>query len=233
MTDRTSAFDVLAAVSAAMLDEDHPADVLANLMQACMGPLSADSAAILVAESDGALSLLTASSHHAEQIELLQTQQSRGPCVDAITSGEHVFAVGAAVLVERWGDVGAAIRNAGFASAHAFPMRWHGQVLGGLNIFRVTDDGDSAEDTAVIGQAFADVATLVLVQVHELSADQLGDRVRETLAARSAVEQAKGVLAYLHGTDPESAYAELARLAAADHGSLTETARQVLRDQHR
>lgn len=84
----------------------------------------------------------------------------------------------------------------------------------------------------MIGQAFADVATLVLVQVHELSADQLADRVRETLAARSAVEQAKGVLAYLHGTDPESAYAELARLAAADHGSLTETARQVLRDQH-
>jgi hypothetical protein len=232
MTDRTSAFDVLAAASSAMLDVHHPADVLTRLMHDCIAPLAADSAAILVSEPGGDLKLLSASSHSAAQIELLQTQRSRGPCIDAVNSGEHVYAIGADALVQRWDDIGAAILDAGFVSVHAFPMRWHGRVLGGLNVFRVADDEGSVEETTSIGQAFADVATLVLVQVHEVSPDELAGRVRETMAGRSTVEQAKGVLAYLNGTDPETAYDELVRLAQARHGSLTETALQVVLDQH-
>ena len=231
MTDRTRAFDVLAAASAAMLDRHHPADVLVQLMHDCTGPLSADSAAILVAQPGGELDLLTASSHSAAQIELLQTQQSRGPCIEAVQSGQHVYAVGAEALVERWDEIGEAIRDAGFTSVHAFPMHWQGRVLGGLNIFRVEDDG-AVDDTVAIGQAFADVATLVLVQVTEVSPDQLGAKVRETMTARSTVEQAKGVLAYLRGIEPEAAYDELAGLAAAEGGSLTETALRLVREQH-
>jgi hypothetical protein len=232
MTDRTGAFDVLAAVSAAMLDDHHPADVLSRLMQECMEPLSADSAAILVGEPGEDLRLLSASSHRAAEIELLQTQRSRGPCVEAISADEHVYAIGADTLVERWQEIGAAIRDAGFEAVHAFPMHWHGRVLGGFNIFRAADDEESVAETVRIGQAFADVATLVLAAVHEVSADQLAERVHETMAARSAVEQAKGVLAYLHRTNPEAAYDELVRLTRENGGSLTETALQVVREQH-
>ena len=232
MTDRTSAFDVMAAVSAAMLDEHHPADVLTRLMHDCMGPLSADSAAILVGEPGEDLKLLSASSQRAAQIELLQTQRSRGPCIDAINSGEHVYAIGAESLVRRWDDIGVAIRDAGFESVHAFPMHLHGRVLGGFNVFRVADNEPSLVETTAIGQAFADVATLVLAQVHEVSAEELAGRVRDTMAARSAVEQAKGVLAYLNATDPEAAYDELVRLAEARNGSLTQTALELVRDQH-
>lgn len=232
MTDRTNAFDVLAAVSAAMLVEHHPADVLARLTADCLGPLSADSAAVLVVEPGGGLGLLTASSHRAAEIEMLQSQQLRGPCIDAVRSAESVRAVGGQELVERWGDVGEAIRDAGFESVHAFPMRWHGRVLGGLNVFRADDDGSSAAETSAIGQAFADLATLVLVQVSDVSADQLADRVHQAMTARSTVERAKGVLAYQRGTDPEAAYEELVRRAAAAGGSVAETALQVVRDQY-
>jgi hypothetical protein len=199
MTDRTNAFDVLAAVSAAMLVEHHPADVLARLTADCLGPLSADSAAVLVVEPGGGLGLLTASSHRAAEIEMLQSQQLRGPCIDAVRSAESVRAVGGQELVERWGDVGEAIRDAGFESVHAFPMRWHGRVL---------------------------------VQVSDVSADQLADRVHQAMTARSTVERAKGVLAYQRGTDPEAAYEELVRRAAAAGGSVAETALQVVRDQY-
>ena len=232
MTDRTSAFTALAYASAAMLGDHHPADLLARLTIDCITPLAADSAALLVAEPGGGLNLLTASSHAAADIELLQTQRSHGPCVDAIRTGEHVYAVGEQALVDRWDEVGTAIVGAGFESVHAFPMRWQGGVIGGLNIFRSRDAGEDQEDTAVIGQAFADAATLILVHVSDVSAEQVAERVHEAVLARSAVEQAKGVLAYLNGTDPEAAYRELVRLAEADDGSLTEIARHVVRQQH-
>jgi hypothetical protein len=42
-----------------------------------------------------------------------------------------------------------------------------------------------------IGQAFADVATLVLVQVSDVSTDQIAERVQESISARSVIEQAR------------------------------------------
>jgi hypothetical protein len=69
-------------------------------------------------------------------------------------------------------------------------MRWHGQVLGGFNMFRTADDGQS-DDTEQVGQAFADVATLVVVRATEIPVDQVVARVHEAVTARSVVEQAR------------------------------------------
>jgi hypothetical protein len=231
MTDRKSAFDALAAASAALLTEHHPGEVLTRLMADCIGPLSADAAAILVVKPGGGLDLLAASSHRAEEIEMLQTQHLRGPCIDAVHSGLLVSGAGDE-LVERWQEIGAAVRHAGFESVHAFPMRWHGRVLGGLNIFRAVVDDSATSDTMAIGQAFADVATLVLVQVSDVSTDQIAERVQESISARSVIEQAKGVLAYLDGTDTEVAYQALAQRAADDGASLVDIALRVISEQH-
>jgi hypothetical protein len=231
MTDRTSAFDALAAASAALLAEHHPGEILTQLMGDCLGPLSADAAAILVVKPGGDLDLLAASSHHAEEIEMLQTQHARGPCIDAVRSGLPVRGTGDE-LVERWQDIGVAVRDAGFESVHAFPMRWHGRVLGGLNVFRTVVDDGASSDPAAIGQAFADVATLVLVQMSDVSTDQIAQRVQQTISARSAVEQAKGVLAHVHATDIETAYEALVQRAADDGASLVESAWRVIREQH-
>jgi transcriptional regulator with GAF, ATPase, and Fis domain len=230
MTDRPTAFQALAAASSAMLDGQRVADVLARLMTDCLPPLSAHAAAILVVEDSG-LALLSASTHRAAEIEMLQTEESEGPCVEAIRSGEQVIAVGPATLVERWPRVGAAIRDAGYHSVHAFPMRWHGEVLGGLNVFRTADD-DQPDDTVQVGQAFADVATFVLVQATDVPIDQVVARIHEAVLARSVIEQAKGVLAYVHDLDMEQAYLRLLRRAGETGLSLTRTAERVVREQH-
>lgn len=230
MTDQPTPFEALAAASSAMLTEHHVADVLAQLMSDCLLPLSAQAAAILVVDSGGSLALLSASSHRATEVEMLQTQQSQGPCIDTIRSGERTSAVGKE-MAETWDLVGQAILDAGYESVHAFPMHWHGQTLGGLNIFR-TGAWEESEDDVSLGQAFADVATLVLVQAANVPVDQVAARIHEAIAARSAIEQAKGVLAYLHHVDMEQAYALLEERMRRDGGSLTETARQIVREQH-
>jgi AmiR/NasT family two-component response regulator len=110
-------------------------------------------------------------------------------------------------------------------------MRWHDRVLGGLNIFRrSTDEVDPGD--ARLSQSFADVATLVVVQSTEIPADQVAARVHEAITARSQVEQAKGVLAYLRNLDMPAAYEELLQLARDRGRTLTETARDVVREQY-
>jgi hypothetical protein len=206
------------------------ADVLGQLMTDCLEPLSAHAAAILVVD-DSRLALLSASTHRAVEIEMLQTQESKGPCIDAIESGAIVVGIGEESMVQRWDRVGQAIIDAGYVSVHAFPMRWHGQVVGGFNVFRTADD-DQSDDTEQLGQAFADVATLVVVKAAEIPLDQVVARIHEAVLARSLVEQAKGVLAYLHDVDMEQAYRQLLARAAADGHSLTATAQRVVREQH-
>ena len=76
------------------------------------------------------------------------------------------------------------------------------------------------------------MATLVVVQSTEIPSDQIAARVHDAIMARAQVEQAKGVLAHLHGLDMASAYEELRVLAAQSGRSLTETALRVVREQH-
>ena len=228
--NRTTA-DAFGDAAAAMVREHSVTDVLAQLLSDCAELVSAQAVAIMVLDRSDALSMLSSSSHRATELEALQIQSRNGPCVDAIRSGEHVTATGATALADRWGDVGRTIAELGFGRVDAYPMRWRGKVLGGLNIFR-RSSAELDEESMTLSQAFADVATLVVVQSTEIPSDQVAARVNEAIMARTQVEQAKGVLAYIHGVDMAEAYDELRTLAAGSGRSLTETALDVVREQY-
>jgi hypothetical protein len=180
--------------------------------------------AILIRTASGALELLCSSSHRIEGIELLQIQTESGPCADVLHSDVPIRVSGAEALVARWGEVGTAIVAAGFDEAHAYPMRWRGQSIGGLNIFLRS----GAVTDAAVGQLFADLATLAVLQANDISADQLVARVHDAVGARAVIEQAKGVLAYRDGLDMDQAYTVLLETARRAGKGLSSTAADVI-----
>lgn len=93
---------------------------------------------------------------------MLQAQREQGPCVDVLRTREPILATGDQ-LEQRWGEVGSAIRDAGFTTVHSYPMRWRGQTLGSLSAF-TTEVGAPSTDAAALGQLFADLVTPVVVQ---------------------------------------------------------------------
>ena len=84
-------------------------------------------------------------------------------------------------------------------------MRWHGQVLGAINFFYPEPVADYA-DRLTVGQAFADMATLILRLPPDVGRADIAARTRQALVARTLVEQAKGVLAYQRGIPVDQAY---------------------------
>jgi hypothetical protein len=225
----TSNERVLADAVAAIATTHDLADVLSQLVTGCAAAYPADAVAIMARNHGGRLELLSANSHRAEELELLQIQESFGPCVDAMTTDTRVIAVGRLALVERWGDVGTAIAEAGFAEVHAFPMRWRGTTLGALNIFvrlgAVTDP--------TVGQLFADLATLAVLRTSDLSEDELAVRVHQAVAGRAVLEQAKGVLAYHLNLGMDAAHGVLLARAATAGLGLTAIAEQIVAEQYR
>lgn len=218
------------AVSALVGDPD-VTDILHRIVNDCEEVLGADAVAILVRDAGGELSLLSATSHQVADLEMLQIQRSSGPCIEVLNSGEALSVSGADQLVKRWDDVGQAIVEAGFESVEAFPLRWRGTAVGGLNVFRSATS--SAPVGASTGQAFADIATLAVVYSQPLGADEASSRLHEALNARELVEQAKGVLAYLEGVDLGTAYDLLLQRAEGCGQTLTRAAGAVIEEQYR
>lgn len=228
MTDRRLSDRTLAAAVAAMVAHFDVADVLTHLLEACVAAYPAKAVAVLVSDQRGGLQLLSATSHQADELELLQIQSTSGPCVDSLLANEVVVASGTE-MVERWGEIGTAILAAGYDGVHAYPMNWRGEAIGGLNVFvREGTDPD-----VELGQMFADLATLAVLQANDISADHLVGRVHEAVSSRAAIEQAKGVLAHRLGTDMNAAFVALLAEARRRGQSLTTAAAEVVEDAYR
>ncbi len=69
---------------AALVHEDQAGDILTQPGRDCAELLDADAVAILVRNGDRELTLLAATSHRAAELEMLQAQELRGPCVEVL-----------------------------------------------------------------------------------------------------------------------------------------------------
>lgn len=210
-----------------MVTDDDVIDTLTQLIVGCAGTLDAAGAGLVVTRPEtDELELLAATSHATESLELFQLQTHTGPCVDTVRAGTPVVVSDLGGIGRRWPALAEAFRAAGFASLHATPLRWQGQVLGALNMFW-SDERDT-EALAALLQGFADVATVAIVHAGRISHTEVLERTRAALASRHVVEQAKGVLAYQETIDMEAAYNRLLALAAHTGRPLSATAQRVV-----
>jgi hypothetical protein len=223
----SQAVKALAKASAALVDEHDVAGFLATLLANCQDVLAVDASGILVSQR-GRLELLSASRHEAAELELHQAQLEEGPCVEAQATGQFVDA-SEDDLTRRWPEFGPIMLRAGFHAVHAAPLRWHGITLGAMGMFRRSGTELSA-DEGTCAQAFADLATLLIMQTDHHDMASLQERVERALATRIVVEQAKGVLAELEGLDMSDAYSLLLTRAEREGRTLTDTAIAVVEE---
>ena len=204
------------------------ADLLTTLTTDCARLLDVASAGVMLADEQGVLHLLAASSQRTRDLEVLQLQRAEGPCLDCYGSGEPVLVPDVARAAARWPLFAAAAQAAGFASVTALPLRFGGDTLGALGLF-----GDEvavlSEEDLSLGQALADVGTVALVQDHASARRAaVADRLRSALSTRVVLEQAKGVVAQRGGVDMVQAFDLLRRYATAHSQRLTAVARGVV-----
>lgn len=221
----------LASVTGALVEPYDITNVLAHMLSQAAEALAAEAVGLLVTNAHGELELLGATSHEASELEVYQAQVSEGPCVDVVREVAELTARGEDEMVDRWPTVGPTILASGARAVHAQPLRWHGRALGGLNLF-FADGSRITEETTALAQAFADVATLALVQTRAPSEREVSAHIQEALDARTVVEHAKGVLVETHGLDPATAYTTVLDMATKQGLTVTEMAEKLVRQAH-
>lgn len=160
-------------------------------------------------------------------LDSVQYQAGRGPCVAAIEGGQRIN-VALAEEDPRWPEFTTAARAEGFVGVLSTPLAVRGRHLGALNLYSRTQAGfgKASEEAAEI---FADEASVVLSNALAFAATEtVNSQLREALASRDIIGQAKGILMARHGCTADEAFELLRRHSQHANRKLREVAREVV-----
>lgn len=202
--------------------------LLHTLVDESVAILDAAAAGLLLADPAGNLQVMASTSEESQLVEVLQLEAGEGPCVDCFRTGAVVVIQDIAVDGSRWPQFQSSALSQGFQSMHAVPMRVRDRTIGALNLFRKSPGPLSAEDAA-IAQAFADVATICLLQERALRESEIiNEQLQHALNGRILIEQAKGVISHTANVDINRAFILLRDYARAHNQAIYETAEKVI-----
>ena len=201
-------------------------DVLTGLTGRCVELLGASAAGVLLADADGTLRVIGASTDQINLLELFQVQNQQGPCLDAYRTGRVVINADMTVG-SPWPVFAAFATAAGFPSVCAIPLRLKTLILGCLNLFMSDPVGLSDADVA-LAQALADVASIAIVQDQATRESAIREgHLQHALQSRIAIEQAKGMIAERARLDMDQAFQRLRSYARNHNRGLTEVAEAI------
>ena len=211
-----------------LVDDFDIIDLLTVLADRCVELVDADAAGILVADADGNLRVMAASSEQARLLELFQLQNEEGPCLEAHATGRAVIHTDLGTAGERWPRFAPRASQDGFASVYALPLRLRSVVIGALNLFR-RQPGSMPEADTRLAQALADVASIAILQ-HEATRESqiLADQLQHALDSRISIEQAKGMISERAQIDMDAAFRCLRTYARAHRRQLTSVATDIV-----
>ena len=229
MTREADVVRSLVEMADTLVDDYDVVDLLTGLADRCVSLLGVSAAGVMLASPVGSPGLVASSSEAMRLLELFELQEQEGPCLDAFRTGEPVgheedLEAGSG----RWPSFSAAALQAGFRSASALPLRWREVTIGALNLLSVTR-APMAEADVIVARAFADLATLSIVQ-HRASAEaqHLNEQLSAALTSRVVIEQAKGVICERAGVDLAEAFFRLRAYARNHNLRLTDVARAAI-----
>jgi GAF domain-containing protein len=228
MTRETLFANTLVELADSLVDDFDVVELLTLLTDRCVEVLDVSTAGLILVTSGGELQLMASSSQAMRVLELFELQSDEGPCIDCYRTGSPVVNMDLAQAVDRWPRFTPQAAAAGFRSVHALPMRLRGTVFGALNLFRV-DEGAMGDHDIAAAQAFADIATIAILQ-HRAAAQAklLNDQLSQALNSRIVIEQAKGVLAERSSLDMAEAFTQLRTYARNNNLRLADVAADVI-----
>ena len=211
-----------------LVDDFDVVELLVVLVERSVELLDASAAGLVLADDQGSLQHMASTSDATELVEVSQIQNDEGPCVDCYRSGAAVIAGDLSAAVDRWPTFVPVAVDAAFCSAHAFPLRLRGRILGAMNLFGDQPGVLTSADISA-GQAMADMAAIGLCQVWAMrDARVVADQLQHALESRVSIEQAKGMLAQRATMGTDQAFSCLRSYARTTKRLLADVAGDVV-----
>jgi len=228
MTREAAVISSLAEMADTLVEDFDIVELLTGLADRCVKLLGVSAAGVMLSSPAGDLRLVASSSDAMRVVELFELQAQEGPCLDAYRTGERVEHENLRAGSGRWPRFSLVALDAGFGSVFALPLRLRDKTIGALNLFSV-EQNPMAEDDVIVARAFADLATISVVQHAVATETQLvNEQVTRAFGNRVLIEQAKGVIFERAGVDLDQAFSLLRSYARANNRHLTDVAQAAI-----
>jgi GAF domain-containing protein len=215
--------DAFATVTSSLVRDHDVLGLLQTLVEIAKDVTGASEVGLLLVDETGHLEVVTSTRENGDLIETMEHGADAGPCHQSFVTGQIVADADIAASRPAWSQFRDAALALGLRAVISVPMRYRDSRIGVLSIYHERVGSD--ESTFIALQSLADAATISIL--HERlarDADAVKQQLEITLNSRLVIEQAKGVLAQLHGTSPEHAFTLLRDHARTHHLTLNDVA---------
>ena len=218
------AFSALGAFLGGDLPLNETLDQLAHL--ACLAVPDCQMVGITLLEGEQPM---TAIHTHAEppKIDQAQYDAGRGPCLDAMRTGD-VCRIGDTSVDERWPEFARAAADLGVRSTLGLPMRVGDRIVGGFNLYSTNVEafaGEAAETAALFAVQAGLAVAGSLAYWHQRG---LVQHLEEALKNRPVIEQAKGMIMAREGVTADEAFDVLRRASQRQNRKLRDIAVEIV-----
>jgi GAF domain-containing protein len=223
-TDLADALTELADLMVATPSMDKFLNDLARLATAVITPPA--SCGITLAQDNRPLTVAS-SDPLATHVDEVQYGHDRGPCLQAMRTGQIVIAADLAAE-QRWGAYPAYALSYGVHSSLSMPLTVDGASRGALNLYAGTAHafGPTEQQHAELFAGAASAAlTVVTRQGHQVL---LSEQLRDALATRAVIDQALGILMGRNSCDSDTAFAILRESSQHQNRKLHDVATDIV-----
>ena len=232
---QTSTHEVLLAqtfqeLADVLIDSFDVIEVLTMLVDRTVQLFDIAATGLLLADKQGRLRLIAASSEEIRLLELFQVQNDEGPCLDSFKMSSPVIA-DSIHADGRWPKFAEAATSSDLDSVLAVPLKLRGDTLGAMGLFQ-RKGAQGASPFLPVVESLAAVASLTILQDQAANhSDAVVVELQHALDSRVVIEQAKGMIAeYTRGdhADMDKAFDTLRSHARSHRRRLTEVASDVV-----
>jgi GAF domain-containing protein len=220
--------DTFVELADTMVDDYDMIEFLQLLTERCVELLGTSEAGVMLADGAGKLRHAACSNERMQIVELFELQLEEGPCFDAFRTNEPVVSAEPEEVARRWPRFAPHVRDGGFESVAAVPMRLRSEVIGALNLFS-SHPVALGTDELRLAQALADIATIGILHQRAIADARIATTQLEVaLESRIVIEQAKGIVAERNRIGVDEAFTLLRSYTRSHNRLLAQTARAII-----
>jgi signal transduction protein with GAF and PtsI domain len=200
---------------------------LQRVVEATTTVVGVDGTGLTLAHEDGQPRWVAVSDAAMELLEQVQHDLGEGPCLAAFTE-DRVVAVEdlrSELVWDRLATVAGQLRVCGVLSV---PVRLAEQPVGTLDVYATQPRAWSTGEVEALGALAVVTAELVSTGVELANREVEVAQLRQALANRVWIEQAKGVLIASQGVNPDQAFEQLRKQARSSSRKLADLAQEVV-----
>lgn len=163
----------------------------------------------------------------ADRVDDIQYGVGKGPCIDAVKTGEFL-GIDDMASETRWPEFTTRAAEEGVTASYSAPLKVGSRILGALNMYSRKTRFDEPDRQVAVD--FSRQAAIVLANASAYERTRvLVDQLNEALQSRDLIGQAKGIIMVREGIDADDAFNLLRKQSQSSNIKLRDVAGQIVK----